>query len=50
MWPYNDDEAHWLKPRDGAEPTRHGSVNDNDPERQVPPRKTPAPERDTPKT
>jgi hypothetical protein len=43
MWPYNDDEAGWLKPRHGAEPPRRVSANDNDPARHVPPRGTPAP-------
>ena len=44
MWPYNDDEAGWLKPRERAEPMRCVSANDNDPARRVPPRGTkPAP-------
>jgi hypothetical protein len=50
MWPYNDDEAGWLKPRDGAEPPRRGSANDNDPARRVPPRDIPGPPRDVPKS
>jgi hypothetical protein len=50
MWPYNDDEAGWLKPRDGAETAPHGSANDNDPARQVARRRTPIPPRDTPKS
>jgi hypothetical protein len=29
MWPYNEDEAGWLKPREDAEPPRRASANDN---------------------
>jgi hypothetical protein len=43
MWPYNDDEAHWLKPQERAAPALRGSANDNDPARRVPPRGAPAP-------
>jgi hypothetical protein len=43
MWPYNDDEAGWLKPRHGAELPRRVSANDNDPARRVPPRPAPPP-------
>jgi len=45
MWPYNEDEAGWLKPRERAEPasqvsaaqvsSARVSANDNDPERRV---------------
>ena len=49
MWPYNDDEAGWLKPRDNTEPARHGSANDNDPGRRIPPRDTPTPPPNVPK-
>ena len=40
MWPYNEDEAGWLKPRERAEPPRrasapHVSANDNDPIRHA---------------
>jgi hypothetical protein len=48
MWPYNEDEAGWLKPRERAAPPRrasapHVSANDNDPVRRVPPRGLPKP-------
>jgi hypothetical protein len=42
MWPYTDDEAGWLTPREQAERTNRCSANDNDPGRRLPPR--PAPE------
>ena len=38
MWPYNDDEAFWLKPQERTDPVRGGPVNDNDSNRRVPPR------------
>ncbi len=38
MWPYNDDEAVWLKPQECADPVHSGPVNDNDPSRRLPPR------------
>jgi hypothetical protein len=50
MWPYNDEEAGWLKPRQGAEPQHPASANDNDSARRVPPRGTPTPPRNCPKT
>jgi len=43
MWPYNEDEAGWLKLRAPAEPARRFSANDNDPERRVPSRGISAP-------
>jgi hypothetical protein len=48
MWPYNEDEARWLKPRERAAPPRHTSAphvsaNDNDPTRGVPARGLPKP-------
>ena len=48
MWPYNEDEAGWLKPRERAEPVRRtsalpASANDNDPARRVASRTTPTP-------
>ena len=43
MWPYNDDEAFWLKPQERTDPVRGGPVNDNDSNRRVPPRAAPAP-------
>jgi hypothetical protein len=43
MWPYNEDEAGWLKPRERAAPPRRASANDNDPARRVPPRGLPKP-------
>ena len=30
MWPYSDDEARWLTPREGAEMAQHPSAGDND--------------------
>lgn len=36
MWPYNEDEAGWLKPREYAEPPRRASANDNGHVRLVP--------------
>jgi len=51
MWPYNDDEAGWLKPRERAERPRAISANDNDPDRPVAPRSTsPAAPTPTPKS
>lgn len=38
MWPYNEDEAGWLKPRERAEPSRRVSANDNDSTRRPTPR------------
>jgi hypothetical protein len=31
MWPYNDDEAGWLDPRDRPVRLSRPSANDNDP-------------------
>ncbi len=42
MWPYNEDEAGWLKPRERAEPARRVSANDNDSARHAALRKSPA--------
>jgi hypothetical protein len=48
MWPYNEDEAGWLKPRERAEPVHrapapHASANDNDPARRAAPPSMPTP-------
>ncbi|GAB2175934.1 hypothetical protein DLREEDagr8_14920 [Dongia sp. agr-C8] len=38
MWPYNDEEAGWLKPRERAEPPRRITANDNETGHRVPDR------------
>jgi hypothetical protein len=50
MWPYNDDEAGWLKPRQAAEPRHPASANDNEPERRIPSRGSANPPPTAPKS
>jgi len=40
MWPYNEDEAGWLKPSPAARPLP-ASANDNDSALRLPARTTP---------
>jgi len=45
MWPYNDDEAGWLKPSPPPKRPIRVPVNDNDPAFRAPLRALPAPPR-----